>query len=117
MARLHLARVVEVLLVGLVAAAIGATPGLLAWHRQRKRDKREENRERVADEVRHDETAVEGFARLVSEMRTELDREKQDCDRRIKRIERDCAREIERVKKELLEEVVRLETKVNEGVA
>lgn len=90
-------------IVPVVVAVVMSIPGTLSWWRGRNQD--ESAARAAARQARReqDQTAIDGFARLVEELRKERENDKKDCDSRIRRVEQ-----------ELLRKIVELETKLEE---
>lgn len=111
-----------------IAAIVGAVPGVLAWKRQSNVDRAAAKEAAREARRRGDETAVEGFARLADELRGELERRESDCEGRIKRIVDDYEERMKRlvanyeermkdIKRDLLEKIVELESQMQEAKA
>lgn len=80
-----------------LVALIAAVPGILAYWNSRK-SVSVEAKAQAASEIK---VAVEGMAELVEDLRTQLDRERDDCHQRIVQAEVDCKARIDRVCEEL----------------
>lgn len=118
----------DYILLALIAAAGGSFVPFLQWLRDRRKDETEEERQireerRLLRQEKREAAAdaIAGFSQLVTRQREEVDalskaveRERRDCDDKLRRMREEAEARFRRMESSLLEKIVELEVKVEE---